>query len=283
MLWKSISNHLDHLGYQRSLKRKREELLGSNKSDEYHWHRDGDLVDVPPDLEKKIFSGYKPSWKSSPRLLNKVWSDAPSVWLGDNVVLVWGTDIPIPYSSKLRFLKRDWYVKKYRVDQFVEYEITDNDSIEISLREITTDADLTRKLKEGDNVYFPETIKNDVTILKSYKYWGIDPAPDIDGDPSVLLSREINPRIQKFPIQKFPMKLNVFKQGMTKKLIILKRLSKTYMKVNKDTIKLSESIFYYHLVECRGITLKDCPDIIKKNINKKYHQSLHKTLSRIED
>lgn len=239
------------------LKKKKERLLGLNRKDEYHWYQECDLDDVKNhDIKKGGIWGYTPTWipRSKPRVwIDKLWSGAPSVWLDDKVVLVWYFEKLIPLSHGLN-VGRHFFTKKYRVVQFEEYEITVKESLEINLREITYDTDITHKLQQGDNVYFTERIKNGVIVLKEYKYWGGD--TKIDRDSSILLSYKNGP--------KFSMQLKVFKEFIVKKLIVLERLSGTVRGVEKDTIRLSKWMFYHHLIECRGISLIDCIDIIKK-------------------
>lgn len=208
-------------------------LLGKNKLDEYHYHQDYDLITR---YEKGV---------------EKCWSNYPSVWIGDEVELLW-------YYDTKNF-KKNLVHSEYKVIGFDEYKIIESDELVIERRKVRKNYDTTKLLEIGDTIYLELVTSNNMGVVKrtlsildlSFDYSNkLKHTGELSKeDLKIITFKDQNHLQSDYP------HIILLKQ-MIKNIIVLKSIKSV------DEKYISKWRFYTHLSLCRHIPI----DIEKKDI-----------------
>lgn len=234
-LFESLYYKLPHKKEQQRIRNEKykDDLLGKNKLNEYHYHQDYDLITK---YEKGI---------------GKCWSNFPSVWIGDEVKMLW-------YFDKNIYKKH--FHTDYKVIGFDEYKIIKSDELVIERRVVRKNYDTTEVLEIGDTIYF-ELVKrkNDGVVKETLSLTDLSFNYSTKFNQNSGLSKEnlkiITFKNQDHSIISYYPHIMLLEQ-MIKNIIVLKRI------VGVRTKCISKWRFYTHLELCRNIPI----DIEKKDI-----------------
>ena len=233
-LFESLYYKLPHKKeqYRIRIQKDIDDLLGKNKLDEYHYHQDYDLITR---YEKGV---------------GKCWSNYPSVWIGDEVKMLWYFD---------KNIYKNHFHTDYKIIGFDEYKIIKSDKLIIERRVVRKNHDTTKVLEIGDTIYlelittkYKSVIKETLSLTDlSFNY---STKLNYNSELSKEDLRIITFRNQDHSISYYPH--IVLLEQMIKNVIVLKRIG------GVGTKYISKWRFYTHLELCRQIPI----DIEKKDI-----------------
>jgi len=223
-LFESLYNKLPHRKIQQQIlleeyrENYKNKLLGKYKLNEYHYDQDCDLI---TNYEK-------------PK--EKCWSNSPSVWIGDEVLLLW-------YFGDN---KKPYVWSFYEVLGFDEYKVIKSDELVIERRRVRKNHDTTKVLEIGDTIY-RESANNKGVWKHTYKL------SDLSFNSSTQVKHTGNLTKEDLKIITFGNQEQIphiiLLQTMIKNIIVLRS------KRGVHTKYLSKWRFYTHLRSCRGFSI----------------------------